>query len=181
MHDLLRGYAGELTIGQDGEQQRRTALTGLFDHYLCTAAIAMDTAFPAERHRRSRIPAPATPLPSFADERSALAWLTAGLPSLVTIAGHTAERGWAGHTTRLSDTLFRYLDTAGHLAEGRRIHGHARDAARRLGDPLAEANALICLGFVDGQQGRHGQAGEQFGRASRCTGKPTTRTARRVP
>jgi hypothetical protein len=58
LHDLLRAYAAEQAAA-DGEEERRAALTRLFDHYLHTAAVAMDTVFPAERHRRPRV-APAT-------------------------------------------------------------------------------------------------------------------------
>ena len=165
MHDLMRGYAGELAVGEDDEQARKAALTGLFDVCLATAAAAMDTAFPAERHRRPRIPSPATPVQSFAGEQPALAWLAEELPNLVAIARHAAEHGWARHATQLSDTLFRYLDTAGQAAAARQIHGSARHAACRLDDKPAEANALICLGLVDGQQGRHDEAAEEFTRA----------------
>lgn len=165
MHDLMRDYAGELTADEDGEQARRAALTRLFDVYLATASAAMDIAFPAERHRRPRIPPPVTPLPSFAGQQPALAWLAEELTGLVAIAGHAAEDGWPRHATWLSDTLFRYLDTAGQAAAARQIHGCALHAARQLDDPGAEANALICLGHVDGQQGRHHEAAEQFTRA----------------
>ncbi|MGH3937962.1 MAG: helix-turn-helix domain-containing protein [Pseudonocardiaceae bacterium] len=61
MHDLLRAYAIHLATVEDCEQDRRAALTRLFDHYLATAAAAMDTVIPAEQHRRPRIPPPATP------------------------------------------------------------------------------------------------------------------------
>jgi DNA-binding SARP family transcriptional activator len=63
MHDLLRGYARELTATVDGGPEQHAALTRLFDHYLHTAATAMDILFPAERHRRPRIPPPAPPPP----------------------------------------------------------------------------------------------------------------------
>ena len=49
MHDLLRAYASRLTAAEDGDDDRRAALTRLFDNYLSTAAWAMDAAFPAER------------------------------------------------------------------------------------------------------------------------------------
>jgi hypothetical protein len=62
VHDLLRAYASELAA-EDGEQEVRTALTWMFDHYLHTAAVAMDMLFPAEQHRRPRIPKPASPVP----------------------------------------------------------------------------------------------------------------------
>jgi len=63
MHDLLRGYAAELTAGTDPAADRHAALTGLLDHYLATAAAAMDALHPGEAHRRPRV----TPAPSTAD------------------------------------------------------------------------------------------------------------------
>jgi hypothetical protein len=59
MHDLPRAYARELAA--ECADKQHAALTRLFDHYLQTAATAMDTLCPAERHRRPSIPAPATP------------------------------------------------------------------------------------------------------------------------
>src|SRR5579875_2723263 len=59
LHDLLRDYARELAAATDGPAVTHAALTRLFDYYLGTAAAAMDTLFPAERHRRPRVPLPA--------------------------------------------------------------------------------------------------------------------------
>jgi tetratricopeptide (TPR) repeat protein/transcriptional regulator with XRE-family HTH domain len=165
LHDLLRGYARELAAATDGDLERRAALTGLFDYYLRTAAVAMDAAFPAERHRRPSVAPPATPAPAFGGAAAALAWLGAELPGLIAVAGYTAERGWPGHATCLSGTVFRYLDSAGHFPEALAIHRHARRAARRSGDRAAEADALIGLGLVDGHQGRHQQATSHFEQA----------------
>jgi tetratricopeptide (TPR) repeat protein len=158
MHDLLRGYARELAAAQDTEAARRAALTRLFDYYLHTASAAMDAVFPAERHRRPRIPSPSTPCPPIASETAARAWLDAERASLVAIAGYTADGGWPGHTTRLSATLFRYLDTGSHFTEARILHNHAARAARLAGDLPAEASALIGLGLTDGQQGHMQEA-----------------------
>ena len=66
MHDLLRAYAAELAAVQDGKEEQQAALTRLFDHYLHAAATAMDVLRPAERHRRPRIPVPASPGPPIA-------------------------------------------------------------------------------------------------------------------
>jgi transcriptional activator len=60
MHDLLRSYARELAVTEDTEAGQHAALTRLLDHYLHTAAEAMNTVFPAERDRRPRIPRPAS-------------------------------------------------------------------------------------------------------------------------
>jgi DNA-binding SARP family transcriptional activator/tetratricopeptide (TPR) repeat protein len=158
MHDLLRAYACELAAAQDHESGRRAALTRLFDRYLHTAATAMDMLFPAEQHRRPRVPPPATPAPPLAGPAEALAWLDAERPGLVAVATHAAEHGWPGHATRLAGSVFRYLDAGGHYPEAVTIHGHARRAARRSGDRAAEATALAALGTVGMRQGRCEQA-----------------------
>jgi tetratricopeptide (TPR) repeat protein len=153
MHDLLRAYARELVSVSDTEGEQHAALTRLFDHYLHTAAIAMDTRFPGERHRRPRIPPPATPAAPVADSAAALAWLDAERATMVAVTVHTATHGWADHATRLAATLFRYLDSGGHYPEATTIHSQARLAARHLGDRAAEAETLINLGVLDLEQG----------------------------
>jgi len=75
MHDLLRAYATHLVAGEDSEAERQAASTRLFDHYLATAAAAMDTLVPAEQHRRPRVPPTGTPSPLVADPPEARAWL----------------------------------------------------------------------------------------------------------
>ena len=117
MHDLLRAYARELAAASDGQDEQQAALTRLFDHYLHTAAAAMDTLYPAERHRRPRIPPPATPAPPVRPTRrgAGLAGCRTGHPGRR--RAHAAEHGWPGHATRLAATLFRYLDAGGHYPE----------------------------------------------------------------
>lgn len=165
MHDLLRGYARELTDAQDGEQEQLAALTRLLDYYLHTAAIAMDIVFPAERHRRPAIPPSSASAPALIGEEAARAWLNAERPSLVAVALYSAVQGWPGHATRFSATLFRYLDTEGYYPEAITIHSHARRAAREIGDRAAEAGALNSLGVVDLRQGRYAQATTHFEQA----------------
>jgi tetratricopeptide (TPR) repeat protein len=165
MHDLLRAYANQLAATEDSEPERRAALTRLFDHYLATAAAAMDTRVPAERHHRPRIPAPATPGPPMSDPTAARAWLDAERATLATACAYTAAHGWPAHTTRLATTLFRYYDTGGYYADALSIHTHALRAARHTGDRSAEAHALTSLGVVYQQQGHNQQAGEHHQQA----------------
>jgi DNA-binding SARP family transcriptional activator/Tfp pilus assembly protein PilF/DNA-binding XRE family transcriptional regulator len=157
-HDLLRAYARELAAAEDGEEERRMALTRLFDHYLHTAAAAMDTLFPAEGCRRPRVRAPAAPGPPVTGPAAARGWLDAERVNLVATAAYAADAGWPGHATRLAATLFRYLDDGGYYPEAITIHTHARHAARGSGDRAAEATALTNLGAIDVRQGRYQQA-----------------------
>ena len=161
MHDLLRGYARELAAAH-GDADERLALTRLFDHYLHTAAAAMDLVFPAEQHRRPRIPAPATPTPPLIDPAAARTWLDGELANLIAIAAHAADHCWPGHVTLLAATLFRYLDAGGHFPEAITIHSHARRAAHEAGDRAAEATALTNLSATDAHQGRYQQAGSHL-------------------
>jgi DNA-binding SARP family transcriptional activator/Tfp pilus assembly protein PilF len=160
MHDLLRAYARELAATQDTEEERRAALTRLFDHYLHTASVMVDAVFPADRDRRPCIPLPATPVPPMADLVTARAWLDAERANLTVVAAFTAGNGWPSHAIRLAAILFRYLDTGGHYAEAVTIHTHARCAARAVGDSAAEATALTSLGLAQIWQGRYGQAAD---------------------
>jgi DNA-binding SARP family transcriptional activator/Tfp pilus assembly protein PilF len=158
MHDLLHDYARELATAHDGQDGVRTALTRLFDYYLHTAAAAMDVLYPAERHRRPRIPPSATSAPSLTDPVAARAWLDAERASLVAVAAHTAAHGWPAHTTRLATTVFRYLEARAYYQEAVTICTCARAAARETGDQAAEAEALNGLGLIDGQQDRYRRA-----------------------
>jgi DNA-binding SARP family transcriptional activator/Tfp pilus assembly protein PilF len=157
LHDLLRAYARELAA-RDGPEEQQAALIRLFDHYLHTAAAAMDTLYPAERHWRPRIAAPGTPVPPVTGPDSARGWLDAERGTFVAVTVHAAEHGWPGHATRLAATLFRYLDHGGHHPEAIIIHSRARIAARQAGDAAAEATALNALGLVAFHKGRWQQA-----------------------
>jgi tetratricopeptide (TPR) repeat protein len=165
MHDLLRAYACELAAAADGEAECRAALTRLFDYCLHTAAAAMDTLFPAERHRRPRVSPPAVAAPLLTDGAAARAWLDAERASLTAVTQYAAERGWPGHAARLAATLARYLDTGGYYSEALVIHASASHAARCTGDSGAEGTALTNTGTVHMRQGRDQQAVSCFKQA----------------
>jgi tetratricopeptide (TPR) repeat protein len=165
MHDLLRAYATHLATDEDTEAQRQAALTRLFDHYLATAAAAMDTLYPFEQHRRPRIPPPDTPTPPVAEEATARDWLDSERATLTATCAHTASQGWPGHTIRLASTLHHYLDTGGHYPEAVAVHTHALHAAHHIGDHSAKAHMLTNLGIVHWRQGRYDEAAEHYQRA----------------
>ena len=141
----------------DSEDERRAALTRLFDYYLHAAAAAMDTLFPAERTAGPASPPPVAPAPPVAPRRrgAGLAGRRAGEPG----RRHRAHRyaRLAGHAIRLAATLFRYLDPAA-TSRGRHHPRPRPCAAAQVGDRDAEAEALNSLGLVDMHQGRYQQA-----------------------
>jgi tetratricopeptide (TPR) repeat protein len=164
-HDLLRGYAAERAAAQDGPAACHAALTRLLDYYLHTAAAAVRTLFPAEHGHWSGIPSAAADTPPLSDPAPARAWLDTERPVLAAAAALAAEHGWPGHATRLSQVLFRYLDSGGHHPAAIAIHTCACQAARQAGDQAAEAAALNNLGVVAWRQGRYTQAATCFRQA----------------
>jgi tetratricopeptide (TPR) repeat protein len=163
MHDLVRLYAAEQGICSDTEADQHTALTGLFDYYLHTAAAAMDVLFPAEAHHRPRLPRPASSgrraaSPFAGSPARARAWLDAERSNLTAVAAHTADNGWPGHAVALAETLFRYLNSAGFYADAGVIHASACRVARLGGDQIAEGKALIGIGLSDLGQARYQEA-----------------------
>jgi tetratricopeptide (TPR) repeat protein len=166
LHDLIRAYAADRTGDHDPPSARHAARTRLFDYYLATAAAAADTLYPAEAYHRPRIPAPATPTPELTEVDAAVAWLNAERPALVAVAEHTADHGWPSHTTRLSTTLYRYLDS-GHVTDALAVHGHAVRAAVETYDMSGEAHALNGLGTARLRLGEHGPAAHHLRQALR--------------
>jgi tetratricopeptide (TPR) repeat protein len=157
LHDLIRAYASGQAGDKDPPSARHAARTRLFDYYLAAAASATDAVYPAEAYHRPRVPAPGTPTPDLADLDAAVAWLDAERPALVAVAEHTATRGWPAHTTRLSTTLYRYLD-GGHVTDALAVHAYARDAAVQTYDLAGQAHALNGLGTAHLRRGEHGPA-----------------------
>ncbi len=156
LHDLLRAYAAEQAADHDSEQDRRAALTRLFDHYLAAAAIAAGSLFPADPDQPA-LSQPAGPVPPLTSPAAALAWLDAQRSTLVAVAAHAADHGWPGHAIGLGATIFRYLDV-GYFTDAAAMHSHARHAAAQAGDRAAEAAALTMLGAAHAAQGRLRQA-----------------------
>ncbi|GGK75735.1 tetratricopeptide repeat protein [Mangrovihabitans endophyticus] len=143
-HDLVRAYATTRAHDEDPPPQRRAALTRLFDHYLGTAAAAMNTLHPTEAHRRPPVSPAATPTPDLTASDAASRWLDTERHTLVIVAQHTAAHGWPGHTSRLAHTLYRYLQ-GGYNTEALAMHGVALQAARDTDNPTAQAHALAGL------------------------------------
>jgi tetratricopeptide (TPR) repeat protein len=165
LHDLVRAFADERAGEEDRPADRREALDRLFDHYLSSAAAAMDALYPAERHRRPDLPPTSPPGPTFDEPEAALRWLDAERVTLVAVCQHAARNGRPEHAVRLAGVLYSYLDNGGHPADAVTVHTEAQHAAGLLGDRTAEATALINLGVVCWQLGRHRQAVDHLERA----------------
>ena len=165
LHDLLRAYAADQAVSQNSDQERRAALTRLFDHYLATAAVAAGVLFRGDPDQPAlpRAAGP-VPVPPVTRPAAALAWLDERRSILVSVAAHSADHGWPGHAIGLAATIFRYLDV-GHFTEAAAVHDHARRAAARAGDSVGEAAALTMLGAAHAAQGSFRRATSHLERA----------------
>jgi tetratricopeptide (TPR) repeat protein/transcriptional regulator with XRE-family HTH domain len=146
MHDLLRAYASGLTEAEP-PQEARAGFGRLLDYYLATTVAATNTLHPQGAARMPAVPA-GVPGPDLTNTDAANRWLRAELPALVMATRHAATHARPDRVIDLSIALNRFLYEDGHHVDALTVHGHALDAARRIGDQTAEAKALLSLGLA---------------------------------
>ncbi|HEY4024293.1 MAG TPA: BTAD domain-containing putative transcriptional regulator [Pseudonocardiaceae bacterium] len=158
-HDLLRVYATERAVAQDGAQQRRAAICRLLDHYLHTAHAAEGLLNPQwERTALGPPPAGVTP-ERLADADSALSWFEAERTVLLAASNHAAACGFDTHAWQLPWACKTFLDRRGYWHETVAVLRPALACAKRLDDRAAQGNILRCLGNACAQAGYHDEAG----------------------
>jgi hypothetical protein len=147
MHDLIRRYARDHAAA-DPAPERERALDRLLNYYQHTAALA--EARLARRARTS--PAPDTPTPAaapaLAGADQALAWARAERPNLLACLDHATDTGQHARVVALTAVLATLLRQDGPWADALTRHATGVETARRLGDRLGQANALLNLGTV---------------------------------
>jgi DNA-binding SARP family transcriptional activator len=151
LHDLVRAHAAELVAAED---ERAAAVDRLYAYHLHTA------------HAADRLLAPhADPLPpgappagvspqALADDRQALAWLTAEYRVLLAVIDAAAHSGRDRLAARLAWSLEPFFDRRGHWHDGAAAQRTALDCALRLSDPAWEARGLRGLARAEGRLGR---------------------------
>ena len=104
-----------------------------------------DALNPSEVAQLPAVPAGVTG-PDLTQADAANRWLRAELAALVMAVRHAATGDRPDRAIDLSVALRRFLTLGGHYVDALTVHGHALDAARRIGDRTAEAKALIGMG-----------------------------------
>jgi tetratricopeptide (TPR) repeat protein/transcriptional regulator with XRE-family HTH domain len=149
LHDLIREHARALAGRLDPDQDRHQATTRLLDYYQHTAARA--DALIARQTRPAPAPAdganPAA-VPALASPERALAWARAEHASLLACLDHATGTGQHARVIALTAGLAGLWENDGAWADAITRHTAAIQAARHLGDPRAEANALNDLGVM---------------------------------
>ncbi|MFJ1806792.1 MULTISPECIES: BTAD domain-containing putative transcriptional regulator [unclassified Streptomyces] len=165
-HDLLRAYAAELAHAQDEEDDRRHATHRMLDHYLHTALGAQRLLGPpADRilpHPAQPQVAPEQP----ADREAAMAWFAAEHPVLLNTVHQAFETGFDTHVWQLAAALTTFHQRRVLWSEWTAAHTVALAAARRVGDPAAEACARRNLGNAASALGRQAEARVDLERAA---------------
>lgn len=163
MHDLLRAYAAERADEACTPEERHDALSRLFDHYLGTAAAAMNTLYPHERHSRPDPGPPRAPHPAVEDPEAAAHWLEQRRGALVAAGLYAARHGRSQHCVDISRVLWRAFEVGGHYQDALSLHRAAVHAAVE-GEP-GHAAALVNLGNVHWWLGEHNMARTYFEQA----------------
>ncbi|GAA1992728.1 AfsR/SARP family transcriptional regulator [Kitasatospora viridis] len=174
-HDLVGLYASDLaeSAPDDLAMRHEEALERLFGYYLHTVRLA--DGHLARRPRPDAAPAaaPSTVAPRLPDRTAALAWLRGERGNLLALSAaapavaSTARSGPArlARTVSLGSALAAFLLLEGLWTEAADLHRRAAQAARELGDPLAEAGALCDLGRVQHATGDYQASAELYEQA----------------
>ncbi|MFH9044921.1 tetratricopeptide repeat protein, partial [Streptomyces sp. NPDC017966] len=167
LHDLLRGYATELTHTHDTTDQRHHATLRVLDHYLFTAHAAnrllkQDT----EPGRDFGSPGAGVTPEDLTTAEQADRWLTAEHPVLGGLLHTAVDQRLDRRITGLSWALKEHLSRREYWPEAITALTPALEVARRRGDRLEEGRCLRHIGGLHGYLGHQEQALDHLRRAT---------------
>jgi DNA-binding SARP family transcriptional activator/tetratricopeptide (TPR) repeat protein len=148
-HDLVRAYSTELLHEQEPAPHQDAAGRRLLDHY---AHSVVDAAVRLDPRRLPPTACEATDagvsVERFADSDQALEWLTLERPALLTMVDRAAAVGADRLVCGMAWGLEPFLRRREFWSDWESTQLNSLYAARRLGDPVAEARAHYALGFL---------------------------------
>jgi DNA-binding SARP family transcriptional activator/tetratricopeptide (TPR) repeat protein len=156
MHDLVRLYAVEQS-GEDPDGVLR-----LLDHYLHTAHRAALLLSPHRNPLPLDPPHPGTVVTEPADLDSAMGWFATEHPVLLATIRQADEGRFNLHANRIPWTLATYFDRRGHWEDWVLVQRIAVDAAQRLADRPAQAQARRLLANAYSNLRRYDEAHAQL-------------------
>jgi tetratricopeptide (TPR) repeat protein len=151
LHDLLRDYARSLA--DEGDHMNQTeAVQRISGYYLAALAevneqLARGGATVAEPPRGQGGQA-ALEIPSMETRTSALGWLESERPNVLACIEQADNLALHDTVVSLAAAMAPFLRQAGPWDQAVGLHRTAAEAARRLGDQKAAADALAELGVV---------------------------------
>lgn len=160
-HDLLRDFAAR--SGADLPAVERTeGLTRVLDHYVRTAALAMDELYPFESVSGTR---PVVDTSGTRRPADPAGWLDTELSNLLAAASYAGRDHRPSYAVLLARILNRHLRTRARYAEAERLDRQAVAAAAELGDHDGQLHALRGLASALFQTGRNPEAQREFQRS----------------
>lgn len=167
LHDLLRGYANELTHTHDTTDERHRATLRVMDHYMFTAHKANRLLKQdSEPERDFGSPCAGVTPEDLTTVEQANRWLTAEHRVLSGLLHTAVGQGLDRRITGLAWALKEHLNRREYWPEAITALAPALEAARRRGDRLEEGRCLRHMGSVHGYLGHQEQALDHLERAA---------------
>jgi tetratricopeptide (TPR) repeat protein len=167
LHDLLRAYAAEQANTHDSDGVRAAAVGRVLDHCLHTAHAAAALLEPYSAPIDPAPPQPGVIVGELVTAEDALDWFTAERATLLAAVRLAADAGFAAHTWQLAWALTTFLLRRGLWNDQAMACNAGLDAARRTGDAVGEAHALLLLALGYARSGRFHEASPHFHHALR--------------
>ncbi|GAB3399329.1 AfsR/SARP family transcriptional regulator [Flindersiella endophytica] len=146
MHDLVRQFAGELSVDKLTQAERDAAVRRLVEFYV-EAAQTADSVIAALGESKTSDSSKHAGGPSSEMGRvAARAWFSAEHSNLLAIQEAAAERGWDQHVWRLAQALSHFHRWRGRFDDAVVVWSAGLTAAERLQDKAGQAEAHLRLG-----------------------------------
>ncbi|MEV0145240.1 MULTISPECIES: BTAD domain-containing putative transcriptional regulator [unclassified Nonomuraea] len=166
LHGLLRAYAAEQGRAVGGRAARGAAIVRLLDYYLHSACAANAVCYPHRDDLRPGPPARGVAVERFTGDAEALRWYADEVVALPALLAEATAAGLDRQAWQLAWAFTEFMQRRGLWEEILRVQAVALDAARRLGDRLAEARCHNSAARAHYRLGRHREAIEHFERAA---------------
>ena len=164
-HDLLRAYAAEEALRHESDQERRSALHRVLDHYLHMAYSADRLLHPARDPVDLPPPLPEVTLRRLPDTGSAQLWFERECPVLLASVKVAFDAGFYRHTWGLAWSLATFLQRHGRWDDLVTTQCSALRAADRTHDRVGQVHTHRTLGRTYARLGRYADADAHVGRA----------------
>ncbi|MFF0408840.1 BTAD domain-containing putative transcriptional regulator [Kitasatospora sp. NPDC004745] len=168
LHNLIRVFARERLVAEEGAEAREAALTRVLGCFLHLLVEARRREYGRDVLIRGRGTA-LHPLPDRTVDRilaEPLLWFSRERPMLVARVRQAAVMGLTAHCWELAVTAVTFLETHGRLDDWRVTHELALAAARKGGDRLGQAATLHSLGSLALTRQNFAAAEERFRQAA---------------
>ncbi|SHG73452.1 ATP-binding protein [Streptoalloteichus hindustanus] len=163
MHDLLRGYAGELATTLDTHEQRGDAATRLVDWYLHTSNNARAViAPPTLRPLPLKAPLPGVVPHEFSSREDALRWYRTEEDNIVAVTRLALHHDLHEAAWQFPVAWTTYLMMRGPHHVYDRLHQLGQRAARLAGDTNGEAWVTATYAYLLRGRGHLDRAEQQF-------------------